>query len=59
MKLNKYLKLLRKLDERKNNILELVYSEAKKARNKNKIEYYIQLIANNKVELLFGHSQYY
>ena len=51
LKLNKYLKLLRELDESKNNILRLIYSEAKKARNENNIKYYSQLISNNKVKL--------
>ena len=50
-KLNRYLSLLRDLDKRKDNILTLVYSEAKKARKKDNTKYYSQLIENDKLRL--------
>jgi hypothetical protein len=50
-KLNKYLALLRNLNTSKENILSLIYTEAKKARKQNNIKYYSQLIANKKVKL--------
>ncbi len=50
-KLSKYLSLLNNLDKSKENILHLIYSEAKKARKQNNTKYYIQMIANDKVKL--------
>ncbi len=50
-KLDKYLGLLRNLDNSKENILNLMYSEAKKARKQNNIKDYSQLIANDKIRL--------
>ncbi len=50
-KLNKYLGLLRNLDSSKENILNLMYSEAKKARKQNDIKNYSQLIENHKIKL--------
>ena len=50
-KLNRYLALLRKLDKRKEDILNLIYSEAKKARTQNNTKYYSQLIVNDKIKL--------
>ncbi len=50
-KLNKYLSLLRNLDKKKENILELVYSEATKARKLNNFKYYSQLIAIERIKL--------
>ncbi len=50
-KLNRYLGLLRNLDKSKENILNLMYSEAKKARKQNNIKKYIQLIENHKIRL--------
>ena len=50
-KLNKYLVLLRKLDESKEDILSLIYSEAKKARKQNNTKHYSQLIENSKIKL--------
>ena len=49
--LDGYLKLLRNLDKRKENILGHIYEEASKARKENNFSYYRQLIANDKVEL--------
>ena len=50
-KLNKYLGLLSNLDSSKKNILNLMYSEAKKARKQNNIKDYSQLIVNDKIRL--------
>lgn len=50
-KLNKYLGLLRNLEKSKDNILRLIYSEAKEAREQNNIKYYSQLIAYDKIKL--------
>lgn len=50
-KLNQYLFLLRDLDKRKNNILTLIYKEAKKARKNHHTKYYSQLIENDKLRL--------
>jgi hypothetical protein len=50
-KLNRYLSLLRHLDKRKDKILFLVYSEAKKARKEKNFTYYSQLISNDKIKL--------
>ncbi len=50
-KLNNYLTLLHKLDERKENILNLMYSEAKKARKQNNTKYYSQVIENDILRL--------
>ncbi len=49
--LNRYLKLLRKLDKNKENILHLIYAEASKARKQKNFTYYSQLIANDSIEL--------
>ncbi len=48
---NRYLKLLRDLDTRKENILHLVYAEASKARKQKNFTYYSDLIANYKIKL--------
>jgi len=50
-KLNKYLSLLRKLEESKENILESIYMETTKARKHKNIKYYSQLIKNNNIKL--------
>ncbi len=50
-KLNTYLSLLRELEEKKENILNLMYSEAKKARKQGNTEYYSQLIENHILRL--------
>jgi len=50
-KLNKYLSLLRKLDESKKDILESIYTEVAKARKNKDIKYYSQLISNSDVRL--------
>ncbi len=49
--LNKYLKLLRKADEDKNNILHLLSLEKRKARETDNINYYSQLIQNKSIKL--------
>ena len=48
---NRYLKLLRKLDKRKDKILYLMYAEASKARKQKNFTYYSQLIANYQINL--------
>jgi hypothetical protein len=48
---NRYLKLLRKLDKRKDKILYLMYAEASKARKQKNFTYYSQLIANYQIKL--------
>ena len=50
-KLNTYLSLLRELEGRKKNILNLVYSEAKKAQKQSNTKYYSQLIENHILKL--------
>ncbi len=57
-KLNKYLDLLRNLDKNKENILHLIYREAQQARKQNNIEYYSQLIVNDKIKLYPSDYQY-
>jgi hypothetical protein len=49
--LNRYLSLLRNLDNRKEKILGLVYVEIRKARKENNFSYYGELIENYKVKL--------
>ena len=48
---NRYLRLLRDLDRRKEKILHLIYTEASKARKQKNFTYYIQLINNYKIQL--------
>ena len=48
---NRYLKLLRKLDKSKANVLHLMYIEASEARKEKKFIYYGELIENHKVRL--------
>jgi len=48
---NRYLKLLRKLDKRKANVLHLMYIEASEARKEKNFIYYGQLIANYQINL--------
>ena len=49
--LNKYLSLLRKLEEKKENISRLIYTQITKARKNNDVEYYSQLIIYNNIKL--------
>ena len=49
--LNRYLNLLRDLDNRKENILYLMYMEATKARKQKNFLYYSQLIENYNIKL--------
>ena len=49
--LNRYLALLRKLDKRKDKILNLLYKEVSEARKENNFTYYGKLITNHKVRL--------
>jgi hypothetical protein len=69
---NRYLKLLRKLDKRKEKILHLLYAESSKARRQKNFTYYSQLIGNYNIRLysvdyefmeknkkIFGHNKRY
>jgi len=49
--LNIYLELLRRLDDKKSNILHLILLEKEKARKNNDFMYYSQLIANPSIDL--------